>query len=107
MKKIKINIPKNIRRRICKYTSAGITAGFGLHILSTLGYADLNKIGILEEVSRLAVGVIGLIGFGLLTAVISAKSNEIERPKPQRIISNKVAVINVKDEPKGFRKMVI
>lgn len=65
MKKNKVSMTKCVRRKICKYISIAITAGFDLHILTTLGLADLNKIGILEEVSRLAVGLIGFIGFGL------------------------------------------
>lgn len=104
---IKINIPKNVRRRICKYISAGITAGFGLWILSTLGRADLGEIGILSEAVRLAFGVVGLIGFGGLTAVISAKIDEIERPKLQRYISNNVAVITMPNRKDRIRKIVI
>ena len=104
---MKIKISKKIRRRICLYASSAAAVVSGLSILSAIGYCELGVIGVGEMLMRAIVSMILLAAFTLLAAAISAAITRIETPKPQRYISNKVAILHISPEKKQIRKLVI
>lgn len=103
----KFKLSKKIRRRICLYASSAAAAISGLSILSAVGYCELGVIGVGEMLMRAIVSMILLAVFTLLTAAISAAITRIETPKPQRHISNKIAIFHIEPEKKQIRKLVI
>ena len=104
---MKIKISKRIRRRVCLYTSIGAAVISGLSILSAVGYCELGVIGVGEMMIRAIVSMALTAVFTLLTAAISAAIARIETPKPQRHISNKIAIFHIEPEKKQIRKLVI
>ncbi len=103
----KFKLSKKIRRRICLYASSAVTVVSGLSILSAIGYCELGVIGVGAMKIRAVVSMILLAAFTLLTAAISAAITRIETPKPQRHISNKVAIFHIEPEKKQIRKLVM
>lgn len=103
----KFKLSKKIRRRICLYASSAVTVVSGLSILSAIGYCELGVIGVGAMMIRAVVSMILLAAFTLLTAAISAAITRIETPKPQRHISNKVAIFHIEPEKKQIRKLVM
>ena len=103
----KFKLSKKIRRRICLYASSAVTVVSGLSILSAIGYCELGVIGVGAMMIRAVVSMILLAVFTLLTAAISAAITRIETPKPQRHISNKVAIFHIEPEKKQIRKLVM
>lgn len=103
----KFKLTKRIRRRICLYASATAAVVSGLSILSAVGYCELGVIGVGAMMIRAVVSMILMVGFTLLTAAISAAIARIEIPKPQRNISNKVAIVHIEPKKKQIRKLVI
>ena len=89
------------------YASAAAAVVSGLSILSAIGYCELGVIGVGEMLVRAIVSMILMAAFTLLAAAISAAITRIETPKPQRHISNKVAIVHIKPEKKQIRKLVI
>ena len=104
---MKIKISKRIRRRICLYASSAAAVVSGLSILSAVGYCELGVIGVGEMLMRAIISMLLMAAFTLLTAAISAAIAKIETPKPQRHISNKVAIFHIEPEKKQIRKLVI
>ena len=103
----KFKLSKRIRRRICLYASSAAAVVSGLSILSAIGYCELGVIGVGEMLMRAIVSMILMAAFTLLTAAISAAIAKIETPKPQRHISNKVAIFHIEPKKKQIRKLVI
>lgn len=103
----KFKLSKKTRRRICLYASSAAAVVSGLSILSAIGYCELGVIGVGEMLMRAIVSLILLTAFTLLAAAISAAITRIETPKPQRHISNKVAIFHIEPEKKQIRKLVI
>lgn len=89
------------------YASSAVTVVSGLSILSAVGYCELGVIGVGAMMIRAVVSMILMVFFTLLTAAISAAIARIETPKPQRYISNKVAIFHIEPEKKQIRKLVI
>lgn len=103
----KFKLSKRTKRRICLYSSATAAVVSGLSILSAIGYCELGIIGVGEMLVRAIVSMLLMVFFTLLTAAISAAIARIETPKPQRHISNKVAIFHIEPERKQIRKLVI
>ena len=103
----KFKLTKRTRRRICLYASSAAAVVSGLSILSAIGYCELGMFGVGEMLVRAIVSMILLAAFTLLTAAISAAIARIETPKPQRHISNKVAIFHIEPKKKQIRKLVI
>ena len=103
----KFKLSKRTRRRICLYASAAAAVVSGLSILSAIGYCELGMFGVGEMLVRAIVSMILMAAFTLLAAAISAAITRIETPKPQRYISNKVAILHISPEKKQIRKLVI
>ena len=103
----KFKLSKKIRRRICLYASSAAAVVSGLSILSAIGYCELGVIGVGAMMIRAVVSILLMVGFTLLTAAISAAITRMETPKPQRYISNKVAIFHIEPEKKQIRKLVI
>lgn len=103
----KFKLSKKIRRRICLYASSAAAVVSGLSILSAVGYCELGVIGVGAMMIRTIVSILLTVFFTLLTAAISAAIARIETPKPQRHISNKVAIVHIEPEKKQIRKLVI
>ena len=103
----KFKLSKRIRRRICLYASSAAAVVSGLSILSAIGYCELGMFGVGEMLVRAIVSMILMAAFTLLTAAISAAIAKIETPKPQRHISNKVAIFHIEPEKKQIRKLVM
>lgn len=103
----KFKLSKKIRRRICLYASSAAAVVSGLSILSAIGYCELGVIGVGTMMIRAIVSMLLMAVFTLLTAAISAAIARIETPKPQRHISNKVAIFHIEAERKQIRKLVI
>lgn len=103
----KFKLSKKIRRRICLYASSAAAVVSGLSILSAVGYCELGVIGVGEMLMRAIVSMLLMVAFTLLTAAISAAITRIETPKPQRHISNKVAIFHIEPENRQIRKLVI
>ena len=103
----KFKLSKRIRRRICLYASAAAAVVSGLSVLSAIGYCELGVIGVGEMLMRAIVSMLLMAAFTLLTAAISAAIARIETQKPQRHISNKVAILHIEPEKKQIRKLVI
>ena len=89
------------------YASAAAAVVSGLSILSAIGYCELGMFGVGEMLVRAIVSMILMAAFTLLAAAISAAITRIETPKPQRYISNKVAILHISPEKKQIRKLVI
>lgn len=89
------------------YASSAAAVVSGLSILSAIGYCELGVIGVGEMLMRAIVSMLLMVAFTLLTAAISAAIARIETPKPQRHISNKVAILHISPEKKQIRKLVI
>ena len=89
------------------YASATAAVVSGLSILSAIGYCELGMFGVGEMLVRAIVSMILMAAFTLLTAAISAAIAKIETPKPQRHISNKIAIFHIEPEKKQIRKLVI
>ena len=89
------------------YSSAAAAVVSGLSILSAIGYCELGVIGVGEMLVRAIVSMILMAAFTLLTAAISAAIAKIETPKPQRHISNKIAIFHIEPKKKQIRKLVI
>ena len=89
------------------YVSSAAAVVSGLSILSAVGYCELGVIGVGEMMIRAIVSMILLAVFTLLTAAISARIDKIEQPKPQRYISNKIAILHIEPEKKQIRKLVM
>ena len=89
------------------YASSAAAVVSGLSILSAIGYCELGIIGVGEMLIRAVVSMLLLAAFTLLTAAISAAITRIETPKPQRHISNKVAIFHIEPEKKRIRKLVM
>ncbi len=89
------------------YASAAAAVVSGLSVLSAIGYCELGVIGVGTMMIRAIVSMILLAAFTLLTAAISAAIARIETPKPQRHISNKVAIFHIEPKKKQIRKLVI
>ena len=89
------------------YASSAAAVVSGLSILSAIGYCELGIIGVGEMLIRAVVSMLFMVGFALLTAAISAAITRIETPKPQRHISNKVAIFHIEPEKKQIRKLVM
>lgn len=89
------------------YASSAAAVVSGLSILSAIGYCELGIIGVGEMLIRAVVSMLFMVGFALLTAAISAVITRIETPKPQRHISNKVAIFHIEPEKKQIRKLVM
>ena len=85
------------------YASSAAAVVSGLSILSAIGYCELGIIGVGEMIIRAIVSMILLAVFTLLAAAIT----RIETPKPQRHISNKVAIFHIEPEKKQIRKLVM
>ena len=103
----KFKLSKKIRRRICLYASATAAVISGLSILSAIGYCELEIIGVSTMLIRAIVSMLLMVAFTLLTAAISAAIARIETPKPQRHISNKIAIFHIEPEKKQIRKLVM
>lgn len=103
----KFKLSKRTRRRICLYSSATAAVVSGLSILSAVGYCELGIIGVGEMLMRAIISMLLMVAFTLLTAAISAAIARIETPKPQRHISNKVAIFHIEPEKKQIRKLVM
>ena len=103
----KFKLSKRTRRRICLYASSAAAVVSGLSILSTIGYCELGVIGVGEMLVRAIVSMLLMVAFTLLTAAISAAIARIETPKPQRHISNKVAIFHIEPEKNRLRKLVM
>ena len=103
----KFKLSKKIRRRICLYASATAAVVSGLSILSAVGYCELGIIGVGEMLMRAIISMLLMVAFTLLTAAISAAIARIETPKPQRYISNKIAIFHIEPEKKQIRKLVM
>ena len=103
----KFKLSKRIRRRICLYASSAAAVVSGLSILSAIGYCELGMFGVGEMLVRAIVSMILMAAFTLLTAAISAAIAKIETPKPQRHISNKIAIFHIEPKKKQIRKLVI
>ena len=103
----KFKLSKRIRRRICLYSSATAAVVSGLSILSAVGYCELGIIGVGAMMMRAIISILLMVFFTLLAAAISAAITRIETPKPQRHISNKVAIFHIEPEKKQIRKLVI
>lgn len=103
----KFKLSKRTKRRICLYSSATAAVVSGLSILSAIGYCELGVIGVGEMLVRAIVSMLLMVAFTLLTAAISAAIARIETPKPQRHISNKIAIFHIEPEKKQIRKLVI
>ena len=103
----KSKLSKKIRRRICLYASSAAAVVSGLSILSAIGYCELGVIGVGEMLMRAIVSMLLMAAFTLLTAAISAAIAKIETPKPQRHISNKIAIFHIEPKKKQIRKLVI
>lgn len=89
------------------YASATAAVISGLSVLSAIGYCELGVIGVGAMMIRAVVSILLMVFFTLLTAAISAAITRIETPKPQRHISNKVAIFHIEDERKQIRKVVM
>ena len=89
------------------YASAAAAVVSGLSVLSAIGYCELGVIGVGEMLMRAIVSMLLMAAFTLLTAAISAAIARIETQKPQRHISNKVAILHIEPEKKQIRKLVI
>ena len=89
------------------YASSAAAVVSGLSILSAIGYCELGVIGVGEMLVRAIVSILLMVAFTLLTAAISAAITRIETPKPQRHISNKVAIFHIEPEKKQIRKVVM
>ena len=89
------------------YSSATAAVVSGLSILSAVGYCELGITGVGEMLVRAIVSMLLMVVFTLLTAAISAAIARIETPKPQRHISNKIAIFHIEPEKKQIRKLVI
>lgn len=89
------------------YSSATAAVVSGLSILSAVGYCELGVIGVGEMLMRAIVSMLLMVAFTLLTAAISAAITRIETPKPQRHISNKIAIFHIEPKKKQIRKLVI
>ena len=103
----KFKLSMRTRRRICLYSSATAAVVSGLSILSAVGYCELGIIGVGDMLMRAIISMLLMVAFTLLTAAISAAIARIETPKPQRHISNKVAILHIEPEKKQIRKLVI
>ena len=103
----KFKLSKRIRRRICLYASSAAAVVSGLSILSAIGYCELGVIGVGEMLMRAIISILLMVFFTLLTAAISAAIAKIETPKPQRHISNKIAIFHIEPKKKQIRKLVI
>ena len=103
----KFKLTKRTKRRICLYSSATAAVVSGLSILSAVGYCELGVIGVGEMLMRAIVSMLLMAAFTLLTAAISAAIAKIETPKPQRHISNKIAIFHIEPKKKQIRKLVI
>ena len=103
----KFKLSKRIRRRICLYASSATAVVSGLSVLSAIGYCELGVIGVGEMLMRAIVSMLLMVAFTLLTAAISAAIARIETPKPQRHISNKIAIFHIEAERKQIRKLVM
>ena len=103
----KFKLSKRTKRRICLYASATAAVISGLSVLSAIGYCELGVIGVGAMMIRAVVSILLMVFFTLLTAAISAAITRIETPKPQRHISNKVAIFHIEDERKQIRKVVM
>lgn len=89
------------------YSSATAAVVSGLSILSAVGYCELGIIGVGAMMMRAIISILLMVFFTLLAAAISAAITRIETPKPQRHISNKVAIFHIEPEKKQIRKLVI
>lgn len=89
------------------YASSAAAVVSGLSILSAIGYCELGVIGVGEMLIHAIVSMLLMAVFTLLAAAISAAIAKIETPKPQRHISNKVAIVHIEPEKKQIRKLVI
>ena len=103
----KFKLSKRTRRRICLYASSAAAVVSGLSILSAIGYCELGIIGVGAMMIRAVVSILLMVFFTLLTAAISAAIARIETPKPQRHISNKIAIFHIGPEKKQIRKLVM
>ncbi len=103
----KFKLSKRTKRRICLYASATAAVVSGLSILSAVGYCELGIIGVGEMLMRAIISMLLMVAFTLLTAAISAAIARIETPKPQRYISNKIAIFHIEPEKKQIRKLVM
>ena len=103
----KFKLSKKIRRRICLYASTTAAVVSGLSILSAVGYCELGIIGVGEMLMRAIVSMLLMVAFTLLAAAISAAITRIETPKPQRHISNKIAIFHIEPKKKQIRKLVM
>ena len=103
----KFKLSKRTKRRICLYASATAAVVSGLSILSAVGYCELGIIGVGEMLMRAIISMLLMVAFTLLTAAISAAIARIETPKPQRYISNKIAIFHIEPENKQIRKLVM
>lgn len=103
----KFKLSKRIRRRICLYASSAAAVVSGLSIFSAVGYCELGIIGVGTMLIRAIVSMLLMVFFTLLTAAISAAITRIETPKPQRHISNKIAIFHIEPKKKQIRKLVI
>ena len=89
------------------YASATAAVVSGLSIFSAVGYCELGIIGVGEMLMRAIISMLLMVAFTLLTAAISAAIARIETPKPQRYISNKIAIFHIEPEKKQIRKLVM
>ena len=89
------------------YASSAAAVVSGLSILSAIGYCELGMFGVGEMLVRAIVSMLLMAAFTLLTAAISAAIAKIETPKPQRHISNKIAIFHIEPKKKQIRKLVI
>ena len=89
------------------YASSAAAVVSGLSILSAVGYCELGVIGVGAMLVRAIVSMLLMVAFTLLTAAISAAITRIETPKPQRHISNKIAIFHIEPKKKQIRKLVI
>ena len=103
----KFKLSKKLRRRICLYSSATAAVVSGLSLLSAIGYCELGIIGVGEMLMRAIVSMLLMAVFTLLAAAISAAITRLETPKPQRNISNKIAILHIEPEKKQIRKLVM
>lgn len=103
----KFRISKRIRRRICLYASASAAVVSGLSIMSAIGRCELNVIGVGEMFIRVFISAVLTWFFACLTSVISARIDEIERPKHKRHKNYKIMILRIEPEKKPIRKLVI
>ena len=103
----KFKLSKRTKRRICLYSSATAAVVSGLSIFSAVGYCELGIIGVGDMLMRAIISMLLMVFFTLLTAAISAAIARIETPKPQRHISNKIAILHIEPEKKQIRKLVM